>query len=207
MLIKLHCQIHIKTVGNISISFCVASPCWNELLQCESDAHCCPFWSYTIEMDAECSGLSCWNKQSLPWSCQLDGNICCHAAVYILFSIIFASIDVEVSSDILYTLTTGFWNVVHEQLFCFSSSCVVVFQCSDKEKCLNLCFSGQEKIYDIISETVATDFPVWFSKVISYITSPVVVLPALLLLLWGCTRHILHISVTYTCALSLTISL
>nr|XP_054594647.1 transmembrane channel-like protein 3 [Nothobranchius furzeri]XP_054594648.1 transmembrane channel-like protein 3 [Nothobranchius furzeri] len=43
-------------------------------------------------------------------------------------------------------------------------------------------FSGQEKIYDIISETVAADFPVWFSKVMSYITSPVVVLPALLLL-------------------------
>ncbi|XP_061671556.1 transmembrane channel-like protein 3 isoform X2 [Syngnathoides biaculeatus] len=43
-------------------------------------------------------------------------------------------------------------------------------------------FSGQEKIYDIISETVATDFPQWFSKVMSYVTSPVVVLPALLLL-------------------------
>ncbi|XP_029134622.2 transmembrane channel-like protein 3 [Labrus bergylta] len=43
-------------------------------------------------------------------------------------------------------------------------------------------FSGQEKIYDIISETVANDFPLWFSKVTSYITSPVVVLPALLLL-------------------------
>uniref|UniRef100_A0A4W6D6B4 Transmembrane channel-like protein n=1 Tax=Lates calcarifer TaxID=8187 RepID=A0A4W6D6B4_LATCA len=43
-------------------------------------------------------------------------------------------------------------------------------------------FSGQEKIYDIISETVASDFPLWFSKVMSYITSPVVVLPALLLL-------------------------
>ncbi|XP_035274220.1 transmembrane channel-like protein 3 [Anguilla anguilla] len=43
-------------------------------------------------------------------------------------------------------------------------------------------FSGQEKIYDIISETVATDFPVWFNKVMSYVTSPVVVLPALLLL-------------------------
>ncbi|XP_067453806.1 transmembrane channel-like protein 3 [Thunnus thynnus] len=43
-------------------------------------------------------------------------------------------------------------------------------------------FSGQEKIYDIISETVASDFPMWFSKVMSYITSPVVVLPALLLL-------------------------
>uniref|UniRef100_G3PFY3 Transmembrane channel-like protein n=1 Tax=Gasterosteus aculeatus aculeatus TaxID=481459 RepID=G3PFY3_GASAC len=43
-------------------------------------------------------------------------------------------------------------------------------------------FSGQEKIYDIISETVASDFPLWFSKVMSYITSPVVVLPGLLLL-------------------------
>ncbi|XP_047435903.1 transmembrane channel-like protein 3 isoform X1 [Mugil cephalus] len=43
-------------------------------------------------------------------------------------------------------------------------------------------FSGQEKIYDIISETVASDFPLWFSKVMSYITSPIVVLPALLLL-------------------------
>ncbi|XP_056134980.1 transmembrane channel-like protein 3 [Lampris incognitus] len=43
-------------------------------------------------------------------------------------------------------------------------------------------FSGQEKIYDIISETIATDFPLWFSKVMSYVTSPVVVLPALLLL-------------------------
>ncbi|XP_069046567.1 transmembrane channel-like protein 3 [Lepisosteus oculatus] len=43
-------------------------------------------------------------------------------------------------------------------------------------------FSGQEKIYDIISETIATDFPLWFSKVMNYVTSPVVVLPALLLL-------------------------
>ncbi|XP_076017472.1 transmembrane channel-like protein 3 [Genypterus blacodes] len=43
-------------------------------------------------------------------------------------------------------------------------------------------FSGQEKIYDIISETVASDFPLWFSKVMGYVTSPVVVLPALLLL-------------------------
>uniref|UniRef100_H3CMK3 Transmembrane channel-like protein n=1 Tax=Tetraodon nigroviridis TaxID=99883 RepID=H3CMK3_TETNG len=43
--------------------------------------------------------------------------------------------------------------------------------------------SGQEKIYDIISETVANDFPLWFSTVMSYITSPIVALPALLLLL------------------------
>ncbi|XP_066504152.1 transmembrane channel-like protein 3 [Hoplias malabaricus] len=43
-------------------------------------------------------------------------------------------------------------------------------------------FSGQEKIYDIISETIEKDFPLWFGKVMSYVTSPVVVLPALLLL-------------------------
>ncbi|XP_029702646.1 transmembrane channel-like protein 3 [Takifugu rubripes] len=43
-------------------------------------------------------------------------------------------------------------------------------------------FSGQEKIYDIISETVANDFPLWFRTVMSYISSPIVVLPALLLL-------------------------
>uniref|UniRef100_A0AAV2LT70 Transmembrane channel-like protein n=1 Tax=Knipowitschia caucasica TaxID=637954 RepID=A0AAV2LT70_KNICA len=43
-------------------------------------------------------------------------------------------------------------------------------------------FSGQEKIYDIISETVEKDFPLWFGKVMSYVTSPIVVLPALLLL-------------------------
>uniref|UniRef100_A0A6I8RTN3 Transmembrane channel-like protein n=1 Tax=Xenopus tropicalis TaxID=8364 RepID=A0A6I8RTN3_XENTR len=43
-------------------------------------------------------------------------------------------------------------------------------------------FSGQEKIYDIISETIKTDFPAWFNKVMSYVSSPVVVLPALLLL-------------------------
>ncbi|XP_018620520.1 transmembrane channel-like protein 3 [Scleropages formosus] len=43
-------------------------------------------------------------------------------------------------------------------------------------------FSGQEKIYDIIPETIAADFPLWLSAVLSYVTSPVVVLPALLLL-------------------------
>ncbi|XP_064525010.1 transmembrane channel-like protein 3 [Pseudopipra pipra] len=43
-------------------------------------------------------------------------------------------------------------------------------------------FSGQEKIYDIVSETIQNDFPTWFNTVITYISSPVVVLPALLLL-------------------------
>lgn len=44
-------------------------------------------------------------------------------------------------------------------------------------------YSGQEKIYDIVSETIQNDFPTWFNTVITYISSPVVVLPALLLLL------------------------
>ncbi|XP_010212452.1 PREDICTED: transmembrane channel-like protein 3 [Tinamus guttatus] len=43
-------------------------------------------------------------------------------------------------------------------------------------------FRGQEKIYDIVSETIQNDFPAWFNTVITYISSPVVVLPALLLL-------------------------
>ncbi|KAI4560146.1 hypothetical protein MJT46_012384 [Ovis ammon polii x Ovis aries] len=44
-------------------------------------------------------------------------------------------------------------------------------------------FSGQEKIYDIVSETIEKDFPKWFGSVIGYISSPVVILPAVLLLL------------------------
>ncbi|NXU71889.1 TMC3 protein, partial [Oreotrochilus melanogaster] len=43
-------------------------------------------------------------------------------------------------------------------------------------------FSGQEKIYDIVSETIQNDFPTWFNTVITYVSSPVVILPALLLL-------------------------
>ncbi|XP_006885184.1 PREDICTED: transmembrane channel-like protein 3 [Elephantulus edwardii] len=43
-------------------------------------------------------------------------------------------------------------------------------------------FSGQEKIYDIVSETIESDFPTWFGTVVGYISSPVVILPAVLLL-------------------------
>uniref|UniRef100_G3U020 Transmembrane channel-like protein n=1 Tax=Loxodonta africana TaxID=9785 RepID=G3U020_LOXAF len=43
-------------------------------------------------------------------------------------------------------------------------------------------FSGQEKIYDIVSETIRNDFPAWFGTVVGYISSPVVILPAVLLL-------------------------
>ncbi|KAL4692683.1 hypothetical protein H8959_016493, partial [Pygathrix nigripes] len=43
-------------------------------------------------------------------------------------------------------------------------------------------FSGQEKIYDIVSETIEKDFPVWFGSVVGHISSPVVILPGVLLL-------------------------
>ncbi|XP_004623544.1 transmembrane channel-like protein 3 [Octodon degus] len=43
-------------------------------------------------------------------------------------------------------------------------------------------FSGQEKIYDIVSETIANDFPGWVSSVVGHLSSPVVILPAVLLL-------------------------
>ncbi|XP_027945212.1 transmembrane channel-like protein 3 [Eumetopias jubatus] len=43
-------------------------------------------------------------------------------------------------------------------------------------------FSGQEKMYDIVSETIEKDFPAWFGSVVGYVSSPVVILPAVLLL-------------------------
>ncbi|XP_068394132.1 transmembrane channel-like protein 3 [Eschrichtius robustus] len=43
-------------------------------------------------------------------------------------------------------------------------------------------FSGQEKIYDIVSETIEKDFPAWFGSVVGYVSSPVFILPAVLLL-------------------------
>ncbi|XP_003475516.1 transmembrane channel-like protein 3 isoform X2 [Cavia porcellus] len=43
-------------------------------------------------------------------------------------------------------------------------------------------FSGQEKIYDIVSETIENDFPTWVSAVVRHLSSPVVILPAVLLL-------------------------
>ncbi|XP_012607317.1 transmembrane channel-like protein 3 [Microcebus murinus] len=43
-------------------------------------------------------------------------------------------------------------------------------------------FSGQEKIYDIVSETIEKDFPAWFGSVVGHVSSPVVILPAVLLL-------------------------
>lgn len=38
-------------------------------------------------------------------------------------------------------------------------------------------------MYDIVSETIEKDFPAWFGSVVGYVSSPVVILPAVLLLL------------------------
>lgn len=48
---------------------------------------------------------------------------------------------------------------------------------------MSLSHSGQEKIYDIVSETIENDFPTWVSAVVRHLSSPVVILPAVLLLL------------------------
>ncbi|XP_077097142.1 transmembrane channel-like protein 1 isoform X1 [Siphateles boraxobius] len=43
-------------------------------------------------------------------------------------------------------------------------------------------FSGKTRMFDVIQETLETDFPAWFSKVFSYASNPGLVLPFLLLL-------------------------
>ncbi|KAA0716972.1 Transmembrane channel-like protein 1 [Triplophysa tibetana] len=43
-------------------------------------------------------------------------------------------------------------------------------------------FSGKSRMFDVIQETLETDFPAWFGKVFSYASNPGLVLPFLLLL-------------------------
>ncbi|KAK9974876.1 hypothetical protein ABG768_022944 [Culter alburnus] len=43
-------------------------------------------------------------------------------------------------------------------------------------------FSGKNRMFDVIQETLETDFPAWFGKVFSYVSNPGLVLPFLLLL-------------------------
>lgn len=38
-------------------------------------------------------------------------------------------------------------------------------------------------MYDVVSETIEEDFPAWFGSMVGYVSSPVVILPATLLLL------------------------
>uniref|UniRef100_A0A4W4FVE7 Transmembrane channel-like protein n=1 Tax=Electrophorus electricus TaxID=8005 RepID=A0A4W4FVE7_ELEEL len=43
-------------------------------------------------------------------------------------------------------------------------------------------FSGKSRMFDVIQETLETDFPAWFGKVFSYVSNPGLVLPFLLLM-------------------------
>uniref|UniRef100_A0A667X267 Transmembrane channel-like protein n=1 Tax=Myripristis murdjan TaxID=586833 RepID=A0A667X267_9TELE len=43
-------------------------------------------------------------------------------------------------------------------------------------------FSGKSRMFDVIQETLESDFPAWFSKVFSYASNPGLVLPFLLLM-------------------------
>lgn len=76
-------------------------------------------------------------------------------------------------------------NISSSELGCEQKIILKCFKCCRFSETTTECFpsSGQEKIYDIVSETIRNDFPPWFNSVMAYISSPVVVLPALLLLL------------------------
>lgn len=49
--------------------------------------------------------------------------------------------------------------------------------------CVLLPRSGQEKMYDVVSETIEKELPAWLSAAAGSVSSPVVILPAVLLLL------------------------
>ncbi|XP_030273281.1 transmembrane channel-like protein 1 isoform X3 [Sparus aurata] len=44
-------------------------------------------------------------------------------------------------------------------------------------------FSGKKRMFDVIQETLESDFPAWFSKVFSYASNPGLVLPFILLMI------------------------
>lgn len=45
-----------------------------------------------------------------------------------------------------------------------------------------LVLSGKKRMFDVIHETLESDFPTWFSKVFSYVSIPGLVLPFILLM-------------------------
>lgn len=45
-----------------------------------------------------------------------------------------------------------------------------------------LVLSGKQRMFDVIQETLESDFPAWFGKVFSYASNPGLVLPFMLLM-------------------------
>jgi len=48
--------------------------------------------------------------------------------------------------------------------------------------------SGKNRMFDVIHETLESDFPAWFGKVFSYASNPGLVLPFILLMVWVNSR-------------------
>lgn len=46
----------------------------------------------------------------------------------------------------------------------------------------NSIYSGKNRMFDVIQETLQSDFPAWFSKIFSYASNPGLVLPFILLM-------------------------
>ena len=45
-----------------------------------------------------------------------------------------------------------------------------------------LYFSGQERIYDVLTDTIKKELPNWVNEVLNYVASPGVILPLILVL-------------------------
>lgn len=67
-----------------------------------------------------------------------------------------------------------------------------------------LLFSGKNRMFDVIHETLESDFPAWFSKVFSYASNPGLVLPFILLMVWvNSQRHTIlqmHVFMYFFCS-------
>lgn len=59
--------------------------------------------------------------------------------------------------------------------------------------CLFFSCSGKNRMFDVIHETLESDFPAWFSKVFSYASNPGLVLPFILLTVWVKARWLSHV--------------
>lgn len=76
-----------------------------------------------------------------------------------------------------------------------SSDRLAIAVCAFCHPCCLLCylsFSGKNRMFDVIHETLESDFPAWFGKVFSYASNPGLVLPFILLMVWVNACWLLH---------------
>lgn len=53
------------------------------------------------------------------------------------------------------------------------------------------CFphSGQEKMYDVVMETIEQDLPAFIGNIFTYATNPGLIMPAVLLMVWVAFKY------------------